>query len=67
MAVVGHLCLSTEGIPSLRRALGPCHLFIPYTHFSASQVLNWFCCILLYISLFISLPAFLHPPYLKFF
>lgn len=57
-AVVDHLCLSTEGIPSLRRAPSPCHLFIPYTHFSAARVLNcfFFFCILLYISVSVYLP-----------
>lgn len=35
----------------------PCHLFIPYTHFSPSQVLNWFVLhTAIYIFLSLSLP-----------
>lgn len=71
LAVVGHLCLSTEGIPSLRRGPRPLSPVCPYTHFSASQVLDWFLFffyfyffayryIFLCLSLFSSLPCL--PP-----
>lgn len=58
MAVVGHLCLSTEGKPSLRRGPSPCHLFIPYTHFSAARVLNWF---FLHTAIYFCLSVYLPP------
>lgn len=66
MAVVGHLCLSTEGIPSPRRGprplspVYPMHPFLCFTGFKL--VFFFFFCILLYISISLCLSP--SPPFL---
>lgn len=65
MAVVGHLCLSTEGIPSLRRGprpLSPVYPMHPFLCLTGFKLVFFFFCILLYISISLCLSP--SPPFL---
>lgn len=78
MAVVGHLCLSTEGIPSLRRGprpLSPVYPMHPFLCLTGFKLVFFFffayCYIFLSLSVYLpplpsSLPAILLNPFVLF-